>query len=80
MAEGFKKWNEDQLLALVLIVNADKSRHVELLEGLENTCTLGDDRCPATFASVYNLLFNYVKSKRAQREGSKTFGRKSQQV
>ena len=57
--DALEKEAKDMYLAIAFLLNSDRSRYGRLIEDLENSYLLGEDKYPKTVTSAYDILTNW---------------------
>ena len=61
----FLAWTNNQIMAMLFITNADKSRYSEVQEELENDFLKKCNNYPQTLTKAFALLLNHKKAKKS---------------
>ena len=56
---SFTTWSNDQLLAMIFLMNSDHKKYGDLTSKLHNDFLLGTNNYPASFTEAFSLLLNY---------------------
>jgi len=56
---SFTTWSNDQLLAMIFLLNSDHKKYGDLTSKLHNDFLLGTNNYPASFTEAFSLLLNY---------------------
>jgi len=61
--DSINTWSDDQMLGIILLMNANKKRYSSLLVDLHNDFVMGNNNYPTTFTEAFSLLLNYRKER-----------------